>query len=266
MDFKLWQARVKKGDPYVRSRPTSMSPGNDEFDLNIFLLAAIWADEIKTDKRFQNTKSSSLGSPILADFATHREWHFIDLPFSADGTPTSPPTSPNMLEVLPLLRADIGLIGLDANAQAYDLAWLIHLVGDAHQPLHCSTRFSASYPARFGDSGGNAFKIMKEGQPTTLHIYWDGLLGTYSVSTFKKAADSIMRVSKPKMPVDLSEQAWVEESFEMAKTFVYTVDGGQPGPYPAVSKSYDLLAKKKARERVTLAGYRLAAILNEKLQ
>jgi hypothetical protein len=267
MDFKLWQSRIRKGDPYVRSRPQLASPGNDEFDLNIFLLAAIWADEIKGDPRFQNEKSSPIKSPILPSYFIYRQWHFYDQSFTTDEILLPPPSSPNMLEVLPILRDGMSNPQLKPDAQAYNLVWLIHLIGDAHQPLHCATRVSKLYPSQFGDSGGNAFKILSAGQPTTLHTYWDGLLGTYSVSTFKKEADKIMNRYKPKEARDLSEEVWIKkESFEIAEKTVYSVGNLQIRGVPVVSKTYDSEAKRIARERVTLAGYRLGDILNERLK
>ena len=41
--------------------------------------------------------------------------------------------------------------------KSYDLVWLMHLVGDVHQPLHCVTRFTQTEPN--GDRGGNDVKL-----------------------------------------------------------------------------------------------------------
>ena len=56
------------------------------------------------------------------------------------------------------------------------LCWLLHLVGDLHQPLHTSTLISKQFPN--GDLGGNLFLVsLKEGGPAVvLHTYWDALL------------------------------------------------------------------------------------------
>jgi hypothetical protein len=43
--------------------------------------------------------------------------------------------------------------------KSYDLPWLLHLVGDVHQPLHSTTRVSATKPD--GDNGGNGMVTMK---------------------------------------------------------------------------------------------------------
>jgi hypothetical protein len=59
--------------------------------------------------------------------------------------------------------------------KSYDLVWLIHLVGDAHHPLHATSRFTAADP---GDNGGNAETVTPANAANeSLHAFWDGLLG-----------------------------------------------------------------------------------------
>jgi hypothetical protein len=69
----------------------------------------------------------------------------------------------------------------DDSIRSYDLTWLIHLVGDVHQPLHATTRFDKQTPN--GDAGGNLVHICSAAQMekdpgkgrTVLHSFWDGL-------------------------------------------------------------------------------------------
>src|SRR5262249_18363782 len=56
--------------------------------------------------------------------------------------------------------------------KSYDLSWLLHLVGDVHQPLHSTTRVSTTKPD--GDDGGNGVKLT---WPANLHTFWDDVLG-----------------------------------------------------------------------------------------
>src|SRR5262245_32651813 len=60
-----------------------------------------------------------------------------------------------------------------APQRALALSWLLHLVGDVHQPLHGVALFTAQ---RFelGDRGGNEIST---GSGSSLHRVWDGLLG-----------------------------------------------------------------------------------------
>src|SRR5215510_2210856 len=61
-----------------------------------------------------------------------RNWHFINVPFSTAGTPLQPPRAINALGKIVEFRAALGDPTVPANIQAYDLAWLLHLVGDIH--------------------------------------------------------------------------------------------------------------------------------------
>ena len=64
-----------------------------------------------------------------------------------------------------------------ARDRAVGVAWLLHLAGDIHQPLHCSARVTDKEPR--GDAGGNTFKLgplPNSDDRDNLHRYWDGAL------------------------------------------------------------------------------------------
>jgi hypothetical protein len=56
-----------------------------------------------------------------------------------------------------LMRAVLKSASTD-DLKSYDLVWLLHLVGDVHQPLHFTTRVSAGFPT--GDAGGNDVEVL----------------------------------------------------------------------------------------------------------
>jgi hypothetical protein len=60
------------------------------------------------------------------------------------------------------------------------LAWLFHLVGDIHQPLHTAQLFTVDYPQR--DRGGNEIcvRVKEAEQPMDLHRLWDGVITSSS--------------------------------------------------------------------------------------
>src|SRR5580698_3768900 len=128
----------------------------------IFMLAATWPDEIKSDDDYHDDGSHNGDAPDgpdagrntgFDDFNRHKYWHFVDTPFSQDGTDVSSIAIP-----LPDAKTQIGAFRRILNSAAadglksYDLAWLLHLVGDVHQPLHATTRISMALPQ--GDIGG----------------------------------------------------------------------------------------------------------------
>ncbi|MGR9180456.1 S1/P1 nuclease (plasmid) [Rhizobium leguminosarum] len=69
--------------------------------------------------------------------------------------PTGEDADPvNLLTQIQTLTAGLpSSSGLPDNVRSYDLVWLLHLVGDAHQPLHATARFSQAH--KHGDQGGN---------------------------------------------------------------------------------------------------------------
>src|ERR1700758_3364100 len=58
------------------------------------------------------------------------------------------------------------------SANDRSMVWLMHMVGDIHQPLHCLTRVSATHPD--GDRGGNL--VLLNGPAKNLHFFWDDVL------------------------------------------------------------------------------------------
>ena len=57
-----------------------------------------------------------------------------------------------------------------APARAIALCWVLHLVGDIHQPLHTGSLYTASL-FETGDRGGNAIRI----DDSNLHSCWERL-------------------------------------------------------------------------------------------
>jgi S1/P1 Nuclease len=148
-----------------------------------FIYAATWPDCIKQPVCSPGYTSDggdippgnasdtqNIGYP---DKLMHRYWHFIDIPFEA-GARGRPPRTPNALTEIVLLIKAIRMHEPD-DIKSYDIAWLEHLVGDVHQPLHCTSRFTANHP--YGDAGGNYLQFCQKPCKDALHAYWDGLLG-----------------------------------------------------------------------------------------
>lgn len=77
-------------------------------------------------------------------------------------------------------------------SNSFHLRLLIHYVGDIHQPLHASTRYTEKHPK--GDEGGNLFKLKSKGEVSNLHSLWDSLL-------YSQTKD---------LQLPLSEKAWTE--------------------------------------------------------
>jgi S1/P1 Nuclease len=239
----------------------------------IFMIAATWSDRIKSDPDYHTdgthngnrpptdgTANNNIG---FDDLARHKYWHFIDLPFTLDSTPLPQVPQPNAQTRITDFRAVLASSSSTDELKSYDLSWLLHLVGDVHQPLHCTTRVSAAKPE--GDDGGNGVTL--SASPGKLHSFWDGVLGGgNSPVTARTAA-----LSLPSAPAtaadDLDIQHWIDESFNAAKSSVYKNPpiGAGIGPF-TLTQAYKTAARTLAEKRVALAGARLAKILNDELR
>jgi hypothetical protein len=243
----------------------------------IFMLAATWPDQIKSDGAYHNDGSGNGDVPDgpaagqntgYDDFNRHKYWHFVDTPFSQDGTDVSFLTIPvpDAKTQIDTFRAVLNSDSADP-LKSYDLVWLLHLVGDVHQPLHASTRVSMAFPK--GDLGGNEVTFCTATSTkceSELHAFWDNILGTGKIDSADKFAATIKppRVTKK----DIADtQAWVDKSFQLARTAVYVnppLDTGSP-PFRATT-DYTAASKALATKQVGLAGARLALIIKDELK
>jgi hypothetical protein len=255
--------------------PANASPADK--DMMVFMFAATWADEIKGDPAYTSDGTANGnrpdGSPDPTankgydDKLMHKYWHFVDTPFTRDGTPLPSIPSPNARERIALFRGVLGS-GSDDALKSYDLTWLLHLVGDVHQPLHCATRVSAT--ATQGDSGGNDVKLSCTGCPKELHAFWDELLGT--AASAQAGVKPAMKAAKKLPPADPTlaaksdENIWVSESFQAAQDTLYQPPVGDGnGPF-SLDSTYRNAAKALARKRIALAGARLGNLINNELK
>ena len=237
-----------------------------------FLTAATWPDLIRGDPRFydENWAAATPAPPIAGfpDSKRHLTWHYYDNPYSADGTPGAATPPPNALtelrRLIPEIRtAKIGQTGGDALA-AYDLPWIEHLIGDVHQPLHATSRYLKSQPQ--GDQGGNLVFVAPG---RNLHAIWDNSPGIDLSEAYTAGYAHEVTLDYPESPgLSLDPKDWIDESYALDKSDVYTFGletGSQEKPV-RLPRGYEENARKIARRRVAMAGYRLARVLDQQLR
>jgi hypothetical protein len=113
--------------------------------------------------------------------------------------------------------------------------------------------------------GGNL--VLVDGPSKNLHTFWDDLLGTGDTQNFMKAvaAAGTLPAPDPSLVADDNENDWAKESAALAQSDVYVAPVG-PGPGPFnLDGAYTTNAQKIARQRVSLAGARLANLLKKAL-
>jgi hypothetical protein len=228
------------------------------------------------------------------EFKQYPPWHYVDLPFTADGMPVpDPSTGPNV--ILGLDTVEDILSGRTTNpAIDRDQAFVMleHLVGDIHQPLHTT--------GRNDDAGGNKVKVANLKDPLAdlifskggnLHFFWDSSYRRvarngyatvlYEMPLYDRARPvaghaafeptirtEATALEKEYPPAIVTEQgdalSWAKESHALGFDFAYgklpATTGTKPVTLPA---DYIEGARVIAEKRIALAGYRLGALLNQ---
>jgi hypothetical protein len=142
--------------------------------------------------------------------------------------------------------------------------WIEHMVGDVHQPLHCISRILRSMPE--GDAGGNRVFVTPVGN---LHGLWDGAPGRdASDASVTRLAAEIAKEHPAPSQIEINPKKWIKEGAELARVEVYTFGletGTRDHPIP-LPESYAENARRIARTQMAIAGYRLAAVLNDRLK
>jgi len=233
-----------------------------------FIVAAEWPDTIKGDNRFyDNLKQDAKPTPLLAgfpDMARHTNWHYYDMVYTPDGAHAGKQPPPNALTELRRIIKEMGKRDQNPVQLSYDLPWLEHVEGDVHQPLHCVSRFLKSQPK--GDAGGNEVFIAPRGN---LHSLWDGAPGNDTTDAYiTKYAAEVIAEYPASGHIEKNPKKWIEQGFKVDKTDVYTfgLETGSREHRIELPPGYVERAKRIARAQIALAGYHLAAVLNDTLK
>lgn len=222
---------------YLRSR-THNTPNSS------FVSASTWMDEIR-----------------FREVYWYDVMHYIDIPFSSDGTHVPPIEKTNAIKTIKQATAVLSSKKTKVADKRLALRMLIHITGDIHQPLHATTRVSAQHPK--GDLGGNLFLLGKNPVGSNLHQYWDNgagfFLGQYNETRVKNTAEQL----EHKLPCStINAQTrpaqWAKMSHKLALKNVY-----QMNPNETPDKKYQENAQLLVQKQAVYAGCRLAALLNK---
>lgn len=256
-------------------RWTGGAPDEANAKLYAFVHAATWADDIKEKPNYLNGKvtDANAGQNIgYSDFQKHDYWHYKDTLFTPDGTSLSAQATVDTVTQLRLMIAALPpSSGASDDLRSYDLVWMLHLVGDLHQPLHAVARYTAQIAGPNGDRGGNEERVIPAtGETIALHAYWDRLFGGYSSvfgaiydATHGGIAELVPDQAKAQV---LDPETWASESFELAKQHAYAAPVRTDKVAVELTREYETAARSVARSQVVLAGARLATLLNAALK
>ena len=241
-----WERQLARGKSPIIPTP-----------LALFAEASTWADDIRRDTRYSDSADSDAE-------AKHRDWHYVNWT-SEDGELTHR-GGRLLLEIERQSK-----IFADSSAAASDRAlamvWLIHLVADAHQPLHV---VSWQRPDGTFDDGGLGFPVHDAERPrfpdSSLHVWWDDLPGVPWLRGERlQARASSLQGAVPSSSIAQGHfRDWIAESFALAKERIRP-PAPPNGEAWTITPDYRLLAKNISERRLVESGIRLSRLLNATL-
>jgi hypothetical protein len=286
---KLKVYQLLKKHPHFEQFLAAGRPAGVEEPEWVFMRASIWPDWIRPRDR------DPRGSAVTK---YHRsEDHYVNVPLIdpkdeaafAGKTLISPDTM-NIIAALKQRCNELHARNVADEDKAVAICWILHLIGDIHQPMHAVSYFADNPAFHDGDQGGNKFGVKANGKGIKLHAFWDNVLGDDPQYTddsadrqtriYKQAIGvatalrgrELEAVDRERLEKDRTFQSWTDESFELAKTVAYRTGDGSallagvevkfnlpvPSSAPELGEQYIQRARATAEVRGILAGQRLA--------
>ena len=199
-----------------------------------------WADEVRKDPAYKETGP----------------WHYINLPLGLSYDAFKDRVE-NMLEsnVYSALVEQMRLItdkSVSREKKVEALKFIVHFVGDLHQPMHIS---------RAEDQGGNKIQLNYEGQGTNLHSVWDSKLIETQGLDFQQLATTVDHASAAQIKQWQNDPLvkWMWESYEVSSQLYAEVDSMSSR---SIGQGYYNAHIAVINQRLEQAGIRLAGLLN----
>src|SRR5262245_7747924 len=237
-----------------------------------FVSRATWADKYRDSDR--NRKKIR--------YEGTRSWHFVDIelddgdldaacnrhpPLPRGTVASAGPANDCVVDKIEQFKAELRSPLTTKPEKILALKFLLHFVGDLHQPLHAADhrdRGGNDVPVRFGSAT----------KPENLHAYWDNELVRRLGKDPQSVAQSLAKKITKEQVAGWSKGTpadWAKESFVKAKEVVYNFAGevivdDHGTAVPRLDRTYDARALPVVREQLSKAGVRLAAILNDSLK
>ncbi len=239
--------------------------------INHFVALAAWPDDLKAE-----------------EVRCYNSMHYTDIPYNPHGVALPP--RPEIDVLWSIRQATSVLKSKKARdiEKARQLAFLMHFVGDIHQPLHSTSMFTNSHPG--GDAGGNFYRLA--GEWSNLHKLWDdgcGYLSAYNdINPYGKPKEPLSKTELDRLDKLASElmaaypeeslpgvdnldpDFWALESHKLAIDYAYrgvvSMEGDRKKrlkPKTVPSEYYKKQGQEVVRKQLALAGYRMAKMLNQ---
>lgn len=221
-------------DPSARAAVKELLGGQTLADVST------WADEVRPSPEYRHTGP----------------WHYINLPlglsYSAFEEKVKGMTEENVYSALLNEEHILSDPTTTRDQKTEALKFIVHFVGDLHQPMHVS---------RSEDRGGNSIQLNYDGAGTNLHAVWDSKLIDHEGLNYEQLAAACDRATPQEIRQWQEDPLikWIWESYEISSKLYQEVDAMQSR---AIDDSYYQAHIGIIHQRLEQAGVRLAGVLN----
>lgn len=195
---------------------------------------SVWMDDIRSDHAYDHT----------------HDWHWVSIPYKIKYEDTEKNPNGDIVMKIEELVAALKAGGLGPEIEQEYLKYLVHLVGDLHQPMHVGTG---------EDAGGNQVRVEWFREKSNLHRVWDTDMIESKNLSYTELADFLDRPDKAQIREwqSSSVRDWAYESSNYLPKAYQIPENGRLG-YQYMYEHFDTVEK-----RLLQAGVRLAGLLNE---
>jgi hypothetical protein len=199
-----------------------------------------YADEIRSKPEYRSTGS----------------WHFINLPLGLSFHDFKKQVKElgveNVYGELLKFEGELKDPNTTKEEKIFALKFVVHLVGDLHQPMHVS---------RESDQGGNKIQVTYDGKGTNLHSLWDTRLLEHQKLGYDELAAKYDVISNRKMKAWQRTPMikWVYESYQASSILYKELEERKDNK---IDEAYYNEHIPLVELRIQQAGIRLAGVLN----
>jgi hypothetical protein len=253
--------------PAVKMQITAMlAADTDPLTKHDFASEATWADKYRDSNHRKD------------HYEETKRWHFVDLEisgpdmttacFGRNALPAGTLASNGdkmacVVDKIAQFSTELATPRLDPEERLMALKFILHFVGDMHQPLHASDN---------NDAGGNDVHVTVDGfaheSKDDLHGFWDTQFVDVIAKPPAALANKLLANITPAQATQWAEgtlEDWAMEAFMFAKSDAYGNPPLSKSEPQRLDANYATQAEKDIAEQLSKAGVRLASVLNKAL-
>jgi hypothetical protein len=195
-------------------------------------VASTWADEMRSNPNFRK----------------YSAWHYVNMPHNVRYIDSKKSSKGDVVQAIKICKKNLKDSNASIEDKAFHLRFLVHLVGDIHQPLHVG---------RAEDRGGNDIKVKWFGNDTNLHRVWDTHIIDDFQMSYTELANHLQNNFNAGDITLMTEDEWIDESQQLVNKVYSEVKNKDSLGYTYIYENFDLI-----KLQLFTAGIRLADTLN----